>query len=135
MKILVADDEDACRQLLADMFAGDSSVELTLTRDGAEAWWKLTEPAQRFDLAIFDLRMPLVDGLQLIERMRGSPAHRLLPVILCTGIHDRDTVAKAARLAINHYVVKPYKAESLREKINALAPRRGGFELRGATQA
>jgi two-component system chemotaxis response regulator CheY len=132
MNILVADDEDACRQFLADLFVDDPSVELTMARDGAEAWWKLTEPGKRFDLAILDLRMPNVDGLQLIERIRSSNAHRMLPLILCTGINDRDTVARAARLAINHYVVKPYKPDGMREKINALVPRRGGFALHGA---
>jgi two-component system chemotaxis response regulator CheY len=124
MKILVADDEDACRQLLVDMFAAEPAVELTLARDGAEAWWKLTEPAKRYDLAIFDLRMPAVDGLQLIERVRNSAQHRHLPIILCTGINDRETVGRAARLAINHYIVKPYKPDGMREKINALAGRR-----------
>ncbi len=127
MKILVADDEDPCRQLLQDMFATDPRVELTMARDGAEAWWQLTTPGQRFDLAIFDLRMPTVDGLQLIERVRSSEALRHLPIILCTGVHDRDTVGRAAKFAVSHYVVKPYKPEGLREKIAALAPRRSGL--------
>ncbi len=127
MKILVADDEDPCRQLLQDMFATDPRVELTMARDGAEAWWQLTTPGQRFDLAIFDLRMPTVDGLQLIERVRSSEGLRQLPIILCTGINDRETVGRAARLAINHYVVKPYKPEGLRDKIAALAPSRSGL--------
>lgn len=127
MKILVADDEDSCRQLLQDMFATDPRVELTMARDGAEAWWKLTEPAQRFDLGIFDLRMPTVDGLELIERVRGSEKLRELPIILCTGINERDTITRAARLAISHYVVKPYKPDGMREKIAALAPSRSGL--------
>ncbi len=127
MKILVADDEDACRALIADMFTDQPSVELTMTRDGAEAWWKLTEPTARFDVAIFDLRMPVVDGLELIERVRGTAMFRHLPIILCTGINDRDTVGRAARFAINHYVVKPYKPEAMREKIRALAPRHTVF--------
>lgn len=129
MKILAADDEDACLQLLRDMFATDPRVELDIAHNGAEAWWKLTEPAQHFDLAIFDLKMPVVDGLQLIERVRNTDSLRDLPIILCTASSDRDTVARAARLAINHYVVKPYKPDGLREKIAALAPRRSGFGL------
>jgi two-component system chemotaxis response regulator CheY len=124
MKILVADDEDACRDLLKEMFSTDPDVELTTARDGAEAWWLLTDPKRRFDLGIFDLRMPSVDGLSLIARIRNSSSWRSLPVILCTGVNDRDTVAKAARLAINHYIVKPYRPEAVREKIRALAPKR-----------
>jgi len=123
MKILVADDEDACQNLLRDMFCADPEVELSTARDGAEAWWLLTEPRQHFDLGIFDLRMPVVDGLKLAERIRNAPLFRNLPIILCTGVHDRETVARAARLAITHYIVKPYKPEHMRDKIEAAAPR------------
>lgn len=125
MNILIADDEEDCRNLLRDIFATDPNVTLTMTCDGAQAWWALTDPQQRFDLGVFDLKMPAVDGLALIARIRNSPTLRHLPVILCTGISDRETVAKAARLAINHYVVKPYEAAALREKARAHAPRYG----------
>jgi Response regulator containing CheY-like receiver, AAA-type ATPase, and DNA-binding domains len=127
MNILVADDEDASRKLIIDMFVDQPSVQIAAACDGAEAWWKLTTPGDRYDLAICDLRMPIVDGLQFIERVRQTATLRHLPIILCTGINDRDTVARAARLAINHYVVKPYKPDALREKIRALAPRHAVF--------
>ncbi len=122
MKILVADDEEPCRKLLQDILAHDPNVHLTMARDGAEAWWLLTEPDQRYDLGIFDLCMPLVDGLTLIERLRGSASFRSMPVILCTGVNDRETVARAARLAINAYIVKPYRPDSMRQKIHAIGP-------------
>jgi two-component system, chemotaxis family, chemotaxis protein CheY len=125
MKILIADDEEDCRNLLRDMFVAEPQVELTMAHDGAEAWWMLTEPNQRFDLGIFDLRMPKVDGLKLIERIRSASHVKHMPIILCTGVSDRDTVGRAAKLAINQYVVKPYKPEGMREKIRAFMPRRG----------
>jgi two-component system chemotaxis response regulator CheY len=127
MRILIADDEAECRNLLRDMFIDEPNIELTMAHDGAEAWWLLTEPNRRFDLGIFDLRMPNVDGLKLIERIRTASHARHMPVILCTGTSDRDTVGRAARLAINHYVVKPYKPEAMREKIQAFKPRQGKF--------
>ncbi len=119
MRILVADDDDDCRALLQDMFASEPHVQLSMAHDGAEAWWLLTEPHCRFDLCIVDLKMPVVDGLKLIERIRSMPSLRHLPVILCTGVNDRDTVSQAVRLAITHYVVKPYKPEGMREKVRA----------------
>ncbi len=122
MKILVADDEEACRNLLLDMFAAEPHVELTMARDGSEAWWFLTEPNQVYDVAVIDVKMPVVDGLKLIERIRASSALRHLPVILCTGVSDRDTVARAARMGIASYVVKPYNPHAMREKIRLLAP-------------
>lgn len=123
MNILIADDEEGCRDLLRDIFAPTPEVTLTMTCDGAQAWWALTEPQQRFDLGIFDLKMPVVDGLALIARIRTAAHLRHLPVILCTGTSDRETVAKAARLSINHYVVKPYRAVALREKALTYSPR------------
>lgn len=126
MRILVADDNDECRNLLRDMFVSEPNIELAMAHDGAEAWWLLTEPSRRFDLGIFDLNMPKVNGLKLIERIRGSATLARLPIILCTGVSDRDTVGRAARLAITHYVVKPFKPDSMREKIRSCTPRRPG---------
>lgn len=128
MNVLVADDEEPCRDLVRDLFADDPTMVITFARDGAEAWWLLTAPKAHFDVGVFDVSMPVVDGLSLIERIRGSVQLRHLPVILCTGINDRDTVARAARLAINFYLVKPYRPDSLRDKIRAAAPKRGVAE-------
>lgn len=121
MKILVADDEDACRKMLQDLLAPEPFVELSMARDGAEAWWMLSEPNQHFDLCILDVKMPVVDGLTLTERIRATPAFRHLPVILCSGVSDRETVSKAVRLGINQYVVKPYNPAAMREKVRAFS--------------
>lgn len=124
MNVLVADDEAPCRRLIQEIFLDETDIEFTHAEDGAEAWWLLCAPQRRFDLGIFDVRMPKVDGLMLVERIRGSALFRHLPVILCTGIGDRDTVARAARLTVSHYVIKPYRPQGLRDKVLALAPRR-----------
>jgi CheY-like chemotaxis protein len=130
MRILVAEDEEACRNLLQDTLSSDAGIVFTMAQNGAEAWWLLTEPGQRFDLCIFDLKMPVVDGLTLCERIRSVPLLRHLPIILCTGVNDRDTVSRAAKLSINHYIVKPYRMEALREKIAALVPHRASVVAR-----
>ncbi len=135
MRILVADDDDACRALLQDLFASEPEVQLSIAHNGAEAWWLLTEPHGHFDLCIFDLKMPVVDGLKLIERIRTMPSLRHLPIILCTGVNDRDTVSQAARFAIAHYVVKPYRPEGMREKIRAALPHLARREKAIGTEA
>lgn len=121
MKILVVDDEDTCRALLQDIFATELGVEVVMARDGAEAWWLLTDPEHRFNACIVDIKMPVVDGLKLVERIRATPHLRPLPVILCTGVHDRETVAQAVRLGVTQYVLKPYQPAGMREKIRAVA--------------
>jgi len=72
--------------------------------------------------------MPSVDGLKLIERIRATEQLKRLPVILCTGINDRETVTHAVRLGVTQYVVKPYNPDIMREKIRAFAPRSSVIE-------
>jgi two-component system chemotaxis response regulator CheY len=124
MQILVADDDTECRQFIATILPDQPGRELVFACDGAEAWWHLTDPQRKFDLAIFDIHMPTVKGLSLLARMRTIPQLRDLPVILCTGDADRDTVTEACRLNIASFVVKPFKPDTLREKINLIANRR-----------
>jgi two-component system chemotaxis response regulator CheY len=74
--------------------------------------------------------MPTVTGLSLLERIRGTPRFANFPIVVCTGSHDRETVARAAQLAISHYIVKPFKPAAVREKIQQLcAGCRGGAPL------
>lgn len=122
MKILFVDDEETSHKLLRSTLAGEPDLDLVSAYDGALAWWYLTDPERHFDLCICDLRMPCVDGLSLIERIRGHASLHHLPIMLCTAIGDRETVARAARLAVNHFLIKPYRPEVIREKIHSLVP-------------
>jgi two-component system chemotaxis response regulator CheY len=127
MNILMVDDDEPCRNLIKELFADDAEMTFAFASDGAEAWWLLSDPQRTFDLGIIDLHMPTVTGLSLLERIRATPRLAHFPIMLCTGIHDRETVARAAQLSINHYIVKPFKPAAMREKIEQLrAGRRAG---------
>ena len=63
MNILIAEDDDISRDLLRRILEREPEYTLTLTSDGEKAWAQLTDPAQRFDLGIFDLMMPRLSGL------------------------------------------------------------------------
>ncbi len=94
----------------------------------------LSDPERHFDLGIFDIKMPMVDGLSLLKRLRATPKLKELPVILCTGITERQTVQVAAQFVVQHYVVKPYSGTAMLEKIRAvgqgvLQPRPAGINL------
>jgi two-component system chemotaxis response regulator CheY len=134
MNILVVDDDDGCCQLLRDLLAQEPDHTPTFAANGAEAWWLLSDPERHFDLGIFDIKMPFVDGISLLKRIRGTPKLKALPVILCTGVTERNTVQEAVQFAVQHYVVKPYSATAMLEKIHAVAqsllqPRQAGINL------
>jgi two-component system, chemotaxis family, chemotaxis protein CheY len=134
MNILVVDDDEACCQLLRDLIAKEPDCTAKFATNGAEAWWLLSDPQQHFDLGIFDIKMPTVDGLSLLKRIRATPKLKELPVILCSGVTERSTVQEAVQFAVQHYVVKPYSATGMLEKIHAVAqtllqPRPAGINL------
>jgi two-component system chemotaxis response regulator CheY len=134
MNILVVDDDDGCSQFLRDLLAQEPDCTPVFATNGAEAWWLLSDPERHFDLGIFDIKMPTVDGLSLLKRVRDTPKLKEFPVILCTGITERKTVQEAAHFVVQHYVVKPYSGAAMLEKIHAVAqsllqPRPAGINL------
>lgn len=118
MKILHADDDAICREVLRLIVQADGRHTLTTANDGEEAWTLLTDSARTFDLAIIDLMMPRLDGLGLVERIRALPAISALPVIFCTALNDRSTVSRAVQLGVSQYIVKPYKKSLVLERIH-----------------
>jgi two-component system, chemotaxis family, chemotaxis protein CheY len=115
VKVLVVDDQNSVRQM----------TRMTLQEIGfrhiheAENGVKAMEMAslQPLDLIISDFNMPEMDGLGLLRAVRGHPVVRKLPFILLTGRGDKELVVKAAQAGVNNYLVKPFTAAILREKI------------------
>ena len=134
MNILVVDDDDGCSQLLRDLLAQQPGYTPVFAANGAEGWWLLSDPARHFDLGIFDIKMPFVDGLSLLKRIRETPKLKDLSIILCTGINERRIVQEAAQFVVQHYIVKPYSAKAMLDKIQLVAqslpqPRQAGINL------
>jgi two-component system chemotaxis response regulator CheY len=126
MNILVADDDSGCVCLLQEVLTQIPDVQVITAGDGAEAWWWLTHPDLKYALAILDVKMPKVDGFDLVSRIRLVPYLYTLPVIMCTGATDRRFIGKAAQLNISCYLMKPFSPETLYEKAESLLPHRSG---------
>jgi len=120
MNILIAEDDDISRDLLHRILEREADCTLTMAEDGEKAWAILNDPAQRFDVGIFDLMMPRLTGLGLVERIRATPNLKGLVIILCTAVKDRATVEKASTLSIGHYIVKPYTRNRILEKLQVV---------------
>src|SRR5262249_51931928 len=89
--------------------------DVVVARDGAEALELLFESPTRQDqgeaqvpgLVLLDLKLPKVDGLQVLAHMRADERTRFVPVVLCTSSREDRDVAKAYRLGANSYICKP----------------------------
>ena len=113
-KILVVDDEDAVLEILeADL--SEEGFDVISAKDGAEALALVYQ--ERPDVVLLDLKMPVVNGYQVLQELRLDPTTKNLPVILLTGVSPTEGEQAAVQLGANHYVTKPWKLDSLRAVI------------------
>lgn len=110
MRILIAEDDPFSLKILRLMLATEDRYEVVGVSDGLAAWRELDE-GLGFNLCIFDLMMPGLDGLELTRRMRQDPRFSEQRVIFCTALNDRETIDRAVGLGVSHYIVKPYTKE------------------------
>jgi two-component system, chemotaxis family, chemotaxis protein CheY len=115
IKVLVVDDQYSVRQMTRMALEEIGFRHIHEAENGVKAME--TASLQPLDLIISDYNMPEMDGLGLLRAVRGHPTVRKVPFILLTGRGDKELVVKAAQSGVNNYLVKPFTAETLREKI------------------
>lgn len=117
-KILVVDDEaDITNTLQYRLKFCDFDV--ITAGNGKEGLEKAEN--EKPDLILLDINMPIMDGHEMLERIRNRPDLKDTPVIMFTAYSDKRDIAKSANLGIADYVTKPFDFPELREKIsNAL---------------
>ena len=115
LKVLIVDDQYSVRQMtrLSLEEIGISHVHEAENGKGALD----TVGTQPLDLIISDYNMPEMDGIELLRAVRGHATTRRVPFILLTGRGDRELVVTAAKAGANNYLIKPFTAGTLREKI------------------
>ncbi|MCS6836992.1 MAG: response regulator [Anaerolineae bacterium] len=99
--LLVVDDEQQMRSTLESYFSKRNFLVQT-AQDGEEAWQKVQ--AQEFDVAIVDIRMPRLDGIELAQRIRKDGYDT--SIIIITGHGDRDEAIKALNIGVDRWVDK-----------------------------
>lgn len=122
-KILIADDEDSMRQLVARAIAMDGHETVT-AQDGAEALEILTREDGAFDLLLTDIQMPVMDGIALaLSVARDFPG---LTILLMTGFADQRERASNLNALVHDVVTKPFSVADIRTAVaDALAAKKG----------
>jgi CheY-like chemotaxis protein len=122
VKILIVEDDRTSRFILEKLLSS-RGYEVTASPGGHDALKKLAD-GLRPDLIISDIMMPSMDGLELAKRISEDPELKDIPIMLCTALHDRETVMNAAKLGIHHYIVKPLEAERVIAQVESLLDER-----------
>jgi len=118
-KILTVDDSRIVRMLITRALQGYDCliVEATNGEEGLAAAL-LEKP----DLILLDVTMPVMDGFELLARLRQESDLAKVPIIMLTAESSQESVARADGLGVSGYVAKPFKEEELRDRINAIIP-------------
>ncbi len=120
MKILVVDDFPSMRRILRNLLGNIGLSDVEEAADGGEAFAKIQ--SSKYDLIICDWNMEPVTGLELLRRVRGDSAHAKLPFIMVTAESKTENVIEAKKAGVNNYIVKPFNAQTLQNKIAAVFP-------------
>ena len=120
--VLVVDDMELIRQVVKTELKNMGFKILAEAADGQEALdiIKAGVSGKKIQLIIADWNMPNMDGLQLLKEVRGNPDTENLPYILLTTESEMENVMEAIRAGVSNYIVKPFEAGTLAEKIRGV---------------
>ena len=120
-RILIVEDSPTMRQLLVFALRRLSGIDIVEAQDGMDGLRKLS--SDRFDLALIDINMPVMDGLKLIGLMRSEDGLRDVPVVVITTEGAEQDRERALRLGANEYLTKPIQANRVLSVVRGLLGR------------
>jgi two-component system, chemotaxis family, chemotaxis protein CheY len=118
MKFLVVDDYSTMRRIIKNLLHDLGYANVTEADDGNTALPMLKKGG--FDFLITDWNMPGMAGLDLLKAVRADDALKAMPVLMLTAEAKREQIVEAAQAGVNGYVIKPFTAATLKEKIDKI---------------
>lgn len=123
MRVLVVDDFSTMRRIVRNLLIdlGIRPKMIQEADDGNHAMAMLRNA--RFDLVITDWNMPNMSGIDLLRSIREWDKTKTMPVLMVTAENNREQIIAAAQAGVNGFVVKPFSAATLEQKINRIFER------------
>ena len=123
LRILVVDDFPTMRRIVRNLLKELGFTNVEEAEDGQQALEFLSQGS--FELVISDWNMPNLDGLEMLRRVRANPATTTLPVLMVTAEAKKENIIAAAQAGASGYVVKPFTAAVLEEKLGKVFEKHG----------
>lgn len=118
IKVLVVDDFSTMRRIVKNILRQLGFEDIEEAEDGAQAYAKLKSGG--FGFLVSDWNMPNMDGLELLKKVRSDSELKSLPVLMVTAEAEKHKVIEAIKAGVNNYIVKPFTAEVMKEKIDKI---------------
>jgi len=117
-KLLVVDDSSTMRAIIKNQLKGMGFTNVILAEDGAKGLKVANE--SNFDLIISDWNMPKMTGLEFLKAVRADGKLKETAFMLLTSVDDKDSITEALQAGVNQYIIKPFTANQLQDKINLI---------------
>ncbi len=118
MKILVVDDMSTMRRIVKNILKQLGFSNMDEAENGQEALQKLR--ADTFGFVVSDWNMPVMPGIEMLRAIRADEKLKHIPVLMVTAEAQKENLIEAIQAGVNNYVVKPFTAETMQEKINKI---------------
>jgi two-component system chemotaxis response regulator CheY len=123
IKFLVVDDFSTMRRIVRNLLKELGFTNVDEAEDGVAALQKLQGGG--FDFIVTDWNMPNMDGLTLLQTVRADPNLKALPVLMITAEAKKENIIAAAQAGASGYIVKPFTAATLNEKLTKIFEKAG----------
>ena len=118
MKFLVVDDFSTMRRIVRNLLKELGYTNVDEAEDGVQALGKLR--SDKYDFIVSDWNMPNMDGLTMLKEIRADETLKHLPVLMVTAEAKKENIIEAAKAGASGYVVKPFTAATLDEKLGKI---------------
>ena len=118
MKILVVDDMVTMRRIVKNILKQLGFSNIDEAENGQEALQKLR--ADTFGFVVSDWNMPVMSGIDMLRAIRADEKLKTTPVLMVTAEAQQSNLVEAVQAGVNNYIVKPFTAETLQEKITKI---------------
>ncbi|MCH9044790.1 MAG: response regulator [SAR324 cluster bacterium] len=118
MSVLVVDDFATMRRIISNVLKQLGFENILEAEDGTKALQMME--TEKIDFVITDWNMPQMSGLDLLKAIRASEDKKDIPVLMVTAEAMQENIMKAAKAGVNNYIIKPFDAKTLSDKINKI---------------
>lgn len=118
MRVLIVDDFSTMRRIIKNILRQLGFNNIVEADDGTSAWDILTK--DQIDFIISDWNMPQMTGIELLRKVRASEEFGDLPFLMVTAEAQQENIIEAVQAKVSNYIVKPFTAETLGQKINKI---------------
>ncbi len=122
--VLVVDDMMTMRKLVSKICKEIGFTTISEAADGALAWTAIQNANPPIGLVISDWNMPNATGIDLVKRIRADSRFNGIPFLMVTAEAEQHQVVEALKAGVDNYVVKPFSAPVLKEKLEAIYNKR-----------